>query len=170
LNLEVLLSSRVDLGINYFPVFRLSLEPHGVLLTARSPIFAEALKKVPKQTAPRIDSIWREVGIDITAFPKLPILRPQDGLFMINPAGPDFIGNRPNNNNNNNLPNLVWLAHPRLDTGIELLFQIPVGFNDLQHYFTSTCTILQDYYCNNIRTIEFQATLQELLSAKADSA
>lgn len=153
MKLETLTACVVKDSLVFFPEFILSLEKGGVRIRAKSPVFAEFLaqERASKGSTTRdLSNIWR--GFPIAYVPAGSLrnfIYPTMTLWGHGDEGP--------------VPNLIWLFHKDLATGIDLTIAHPIALNDLQNYFATTCDLLQEIYVTQIRTPELSAVLREII-------
>lgn len=156
MQLETLLSAKVDEKLEFFPEFKVSLTEEGIQIYAKSPIFAEMIAKQPglKPGDDYMMKPWR--GNSLRLYSKLPKLSRylsfEYGVWLRNR---DEDGPRSN-------PNLFWLTHPDLAKGCTITIREPIALNDVEDYFTTACASLREIYMHHIRTAEFRAKLSEI--------
>lgn len=156
MQLETLLSARVDERLEFFPEFKLSLEEEGICIQARSPLFAELFSKQAYRQGSSEELLlrpWKDNSLRLFAkTSKLgKYIQPEYGLFQGRRDDGDGL-----------LPNLLWLTHPDLGSGCKVVLREPVPLNDLEDYFTSACAALREIYVHHIRSAEFVAKLSEV--------
>lgn len=151
MQLQTLLQVKVPDPVEFFPEFTIALASEGVLIRARSPLFARFLEGkalIGKKGEGLFNSLWQgnnlRSPLPSVNFASEWSMHSMDGLF---------IGDRE--------PNLIWLTHPDLGTGCKVLLKIPISVPDLEDYFTTAVVKLRNIYTSFIREVEFSAQLSE---------
>lgn len=133
----------------YFDMFSVGLERDGVVIKAKAPLFADWIKGTQSvKTASGKPKLYREIG-------------PWDQsseCFLV----PDHswqetksYGFAPTGGQGswfwNDRPNLVWLFHVDLGTGMEIKVKQPISLNNWEDYFTACCSTITSIYTQELR-------------------
>lgn len=159
------LRTKTPQEITYFDYLTMDIVPEGLLVKAKSKVFADWIKAqgIYKDTlsTPALMKLKSTSYAKLIGPPDLMLYQPLDKWNYGMPYGlaqwgfGDYFGDEK--------PNLMWLFHPELETGCEFLFRTPISLNNWEDYFTSCCKSIQDIWCKELRTASISATFKELV-------
>ena len=145
---------------NYFDYFRLKMVDEGVQLQAKSPLFGAWMQSFcdaePTYLALRTTHPWYDGPKAYKKFVREwpPAMGGGESIGWIYPEQVHFF--------EEGRPNLLWLAHKDLATGINLVVKQPISLNNFQDYFSECCESIRDIYVGLLRKANAEATFSEV--------
>ena len=136
----------------YFELFEVESVENGTMLRAKSKKFGQWLKGLKKTRA--FNGIPAEVWKNGTFYLPQVNLEGTEGRILCSPSYDLFADGQ---------ANMVWLFHGDLEVGWELLLPVPMSFNNLEDFFTTSVDTLRDLYIAHLRAGKLSAQLSEVV-------
>jgi hypothetical protein len=140
--------------VEFMPLFSVELTDEGVLLKAKSPLFANYFRTISKASKTRKFKFWPgEYYVDLD----LSRIKSSSGAFELNQWDQSLV--------RGGIVNLSWLSHVDLgsEEGMTFLYPDAMSYQDMEDFFTLACEALRDIYLCNLRKAKLSVRMAEVI-------